>query len=120
MPKLGAYSKEIVLARPDGRTKEARCLQQMRGALIKHLGGEAIITPLQRALVERASMLQLRCAVLDGKILDSTFSEYDAKTFLAFSNSLTRTLAALGLEPAAAPKMSFADQMSLIASQDAA
>lgn len=103
MPKYGAYSKEIVLARPDGRTKEARLLHQMREALFRHLGGEARLTPPQRVLVERASMLQLRCAHLDQKVLDGTFSEYDSKVYLAFSNSLTRTMAALGLEPTAAP-----------------
>jgi len=76
MPKLGPYSKEIVLARPDGRTKEARCLQPARKALLEHLGREARLSAPQRALVERAAMLQLRCAVLDGKILDGTFSVY--------------------------------------------
>jgi hypothetical protein len=121
MPKLGAYSKEIVLARPDGRTKEARCLQQARKALIAHLGGEACLSAPQRALVERAAMLQLRCAVLDGKILDGTFSEYDAKTYLAFSNSLTRTLAALGLHPAAIPAKTLDQHLAeLAARQEAA
>ena len=102
MPKLGAYSKEIVLARPDRRTREARLLKQMRQELSQHLGGNP--TPMQRALIERAAMLQLRCAKFDEKIIDGTFSEYDSKVFLAFSNSLTRTMKALGLEPAAANK----------------
>jgi hypothetical protein len=103
VPKLGAYSKEIVLARPDRRSKEGRLLKQMRQALIAHLGGEGRLSAPQRVLVERAAMLQLRCAVLDRRMLDGTFTEYDAKTYLAFSNSLTRTLSALGLAPAAAP-----------------
>ena len=102
MPKLGAYSKEIVLARPDKRTREARLLKQMRTELTRHLGGQ--LSPPQRVLVERAAILQLRCAKFDQKILDGTFSEYDSKVFLAFSNSLTRTLKALGLEPATAEK----------------
>jgi len=102
MPKYGAYSKEIVLARPDGRTKAARLLHQMREALFLHLGGETKLTPIQRAVVERAAMLQLRCAMLDEKVLDGSFSDYDAKSYLAFSNSLTRTLALLGLDPAVA------------------
>jgi hypothetical protein len=100
MGALGAYSKEIVLARPDGRTKEARLLRQVREALIRHLGGT--VTPPQRAMIERCAMLQLRCAALDRKILDGSFTEYDAKTYLAFSNSLTRALKALlGAQPAA-------------------
>jgi hypothetical protein len=100
MPKLGAYSKEIVLARPDMRSREGRLLKQMREALVAHLGGEARLTAPQRAILERCVMLQLRVAALDQKIVDGTFSEYDSKVYLAFSNSLTRSLTALGLEPA--------------------
>lgn len=103
MPTYGAYSKDIVLARPDRRTREGRLLRQMREALFQHFGGEAKLSAPQRVLVERAAMLQLRCAVLDGKICDGTFSEYDSKVYLAFSNSLSRTMSVLGLEPTTAP-----------------
>jgi hypothetical protein len=82
----------------------------MREELIRHLGGN--VTPPQRAMIERAAMLQLRCAALDRKILDGSFSEYDAKTYLAFSNSLTRTLKSLGVEPAAAKTPTLADYFS--------
>ena len=100
MPQLGPYSKEIVLAKPDMRTREGRLLRQMRSELARHLGGR--LTATQTVLVERAAMFHLRCAMLDAKILDDTFSEHDAKPYVAFSNSLTRTLAALGMQPAAA------------------
>jgi hypothetical protein len=46
-------------------------------------------------------MLQLRCAVLDQRIIEGGFTEYDAKTYLAFSNSLRRTMEALSLSPTA-------------------
>ena len=116
MPKLGAYSKEIVLARPDGRSKESRLLQQMRRELTAHLGGK--LTAPQTALVERAAMLQLRIAVLDRKIIDGTFSEYDSKTYLAFSNSLTRTLAVLGLKAAKlSPTAALDEHIRRLASQ---
>ena len=104
VPKLGPYSKEIILAHPDRRTKEGRLLAQMRAALYEQLGGEDRVNPLQRAMIERAAMLQLRCATLDRRILDGTFTEYDAKTYLAFSNSLTRVLRILGLDARSAPK----------------
>jgi hypothetical protein len=97
MVALGAYSKEIVLARPDMRSREGRLLKQMRRELIRHCGGR--VTPVQRALIERAAMLQLRCAALDRKILDETFSEYDAKTYLAFSNSLAGAWSRSALSP---------------------
>ena len=54
-------------------------------------------------------MLQLRCAALDRKVLDGTFTDFDAKTYLAFSNSLTRTLKALGVQPAAPKAPTLAD-----------
>jgi hypothetical protein len=104
MPKYGAYSKSIVLARPDRRTREGRLLRQMRQALFAHLGGEARLTPPQRVLIERACMLQLRVATLDEKIVDGTFTDLDSRTYLAFSNTLRRTMLALGVDAAAADK----------------
>ena len=99
MPQLGAYSREIVLARPDMRSRAGRLLKQMREELTRHLGGN--LTAPQRALVERAAMLQLRCAVLDQRIVDGSFTDSDGKTYLAFSNSLRRCLEGLGLQPTA-------------------
>jgi|SRR5580700_10642391 hypothetical protein len=107
MPELGAYSREIVLARPDMRSKEGRLLKQVRTELTRQLGGR--LTPAQVAMVERCAMLQLRCAVLDGKLLNGTFSEYDGKTYLAFSNSLARALKMLGLKATAAKGPSLAE-----------
>jgi hypothetical protein len=92
----------MVLARTDMRSKEGRLLKSMRQALIKHLGGETRLTPPKRVLVERASMLQLRLSALDRRIIEGGFTEFDAKEYLAWSNSLTRTLVALGLEPTTA------------------
>ena len=102
MPKLGPYSRDIVLARPDGRTKEARLLKQVRQELTRHLGGK--LTAPQRALVERAAYLQLRRAVLDQHMIDGTFSDFDSKQYLAFANSLRRALSSLGLDASAAEK----------------
>lgn len=95
MPAYGPYSKEIVLARPDKRTREGRLLTQMRRTLTAQLGGKP--TPQQQMLIERCAMLQLRCAVLDKRIIDGTFTQYDSNTYLAFSNSLRLSLTALGL-----------------------
>jgi hypothetical protein len=75
----------------------------MRDNFSAHLGGESALTPLQRVLVERAAMLQLRCAVLDHKILHGTFNGYDANSYLAFVNALRRTIALLELKPEKTP-----------------
>jgi hypothetical protein len=69
----------------------------MRAVLFEHLGGEDKVTPPQRLLVERCAMIQLRLALLDSRILDGSFTGYDSHTFLAWSNSLRRTLATLGV-----------------------
>ena len=97
MPKLGVYTREIMLAKPDWRSKQGRLLKQIRTKFINALGGESRVSPGQRVLVERAAMLQLRLAILDERILEGTFTEYDSKTYCAWSNSMVRTLQALGL-----------------------
>ena len=115
---LGAYSNAIRMARGiDGRSKRGRVLNATRRALAAHLGGEDRLTAPQRALVQRCAMLQLRLAVLDERILDGTFTEYDSKVYLAFSNSLTRTLVALGLDAASAPAPTLNDVLSDIANR---
>ena len=62
MSVLGEYSREIVLARPDMRTREGRLETDAR-----HVGSApgGVLTAPQRALVDRAAMGRLRCAMLD-------------------------------------------------------
>jgi len=111
LPALGPYSRDIVLAKVDGRSREGRLLKQVRQALTAQLGGK--LTPSQKLLVDRAAMLQLRCAALDGRILDNTFTGYDNNSYVAFSNGLRRCLEALGLEtPIAPPTQSFNDYIA--------
>jgi hypothetical protein len=98
LSKLGAYSREIVLGKVDFRTKEGRLLAQVRRGLTEQLGGEAKITPGQQLLIDRAAHLQLRCAKLDARMIDGTYTAYDNSTHAAFSNALRRTLEALHLE----------------------
>lgn len=108
MTNYGPYSKEIFLARPDGRTKEARLLKKMRHELAQHCGGNLSVT--QRALIERAAMLQLRCAKLDQRLIQGgEFTEHDSRTYLAWSNSLARTLRVLGLQPGQLQQPSLAE-----------
>ena len=109
MPRYGAYSKEIRLARPDGRSRQGRLLTQMRRQLTAQLGGNP--TPTQVVLIQTAAMLQLKCATFDQKIIDGTFSDYDSKVYLAYANSLRRTLDSLGLAAAPAPKPTLQERL---------
>lgn len=88
-------------------------LTQVRRALIEQLGGEIKLTPAQRLLVDRAAHMQLRCAKLDARLIDGTYTPYDNSTHAAFSNALRRTLLALHLEtPIAGPPLSLSDYIA--------
>ena len=93
--RYGAYAQEIRTGRVDGRSKEGRLLKQMRTVLTEQVGGNP--TPPQTMLIERCAMLQLRCAVLDRRIIDGTFTQYDNNSYIAFTNALRRALVALGI-----------------------
>lgn len=95
--RLGPYSRPRALARMDGRTKEARFLRDTRADLLRHVGGTP--TVVQAALIERAVILSLRVAQMDAKAADGgVLTEHDSRTYLAWSNHLTRTLRQLGLK----------------------
>jgi len=84
------------IVRVDGRTKEGRLLKNCRKALLKHVGANPSIPQL--ALIERASWLELRCAVLDAKQIDGTFTAYDANMFLALVGGLRRLYREIGIQ----------------------
>ena len=76
-------------------------MRETRSALLAHVGTPSAT---QRALVERAVMLTLHCALFDRRALEAGgLSERDGKSYLAYSNALARTLRALGLKGAAPP-----------------
>jgi hypothetical protein len=97
------YVEECRLYRLDGRTRAARFLKDYRRSLIGHLGNMPSVT--EKAVIERAAILALKCAQIDGKILNGADTECDSRTFLAWSNALTRLLERhLGLKgPKVAP-----------------
>ena len=105
--RVGPYSRPPSLARLDQRTREARLLADTRAELTAHLGGAPSAT--QRALIDRAAWLTLRIALMDAKGADGHLSERDGREYLAWSNSLTRALVALGLQAATARPMTLAE-----------
>jgi hypothetical protein len=116
--KLGAYSREIILAKVYGRSREGRLLTQVRRALAAQCGGKDKLTPAQVLLIDRAAHLQLRCAKLDARLIDNSYTPYDNNVHAAFSNALRRTLEALHLEtPIAEPAPTLRDYF---ASKDSA
>src|SRR5262249_53348357 len=102
VPEIGPYSAPAALAKLDQRTKEARLMHETRTRLIRHLGGKP--SAVQLALVDRAARLTLHVALFDGRTLETggALSERDTRSYLAYSNSLSRVLRQLGLEGSAA------------------
>ena len=85
MSRIGPYSTPTVLAKLDGRTREARLMQKVRDDLTGHLGGD--LTAPQTALVERAAWLSLHVALMDEKMLEEgegALSERDGRQYLAW------------------------------------
>jgi hypothetical protein len=104
---IGAYSDRHSLAKIDGRTKIAKLIRSTHAALVAHVGGHPSAT--QRALIERVVWLTVKCALIDAKIASGTDTEFDGKSYLAWSNALRRALRDLGMEPAAARSLTLAE-----------
>jgi hypothetical protein len=116
MPQLGPYSRTARLSKLDGRTREARLMRGTRSALIGHVGGKPSV--VQQALIERACQLQIRIAMMDRDFAAGCVqTEHDSRTYLAWSNSLTRTLRQLGLKGAADKPPSLQDYLAGRATQ---
>lgn len=97
---ISPYSRPLALAKLDGRTKEAALMRRVRAELIEHVGGEPSVT--QRLLIERCAVLALRIAQIDAKIIaGEALTLHDNNHAIAWHNAYRRTVALLGIEPAA-------------------
>ena len=100
----------------DKRTSEARNYAEAVERLTAHLGGKVSAT--QAFLIERAAMLSIHMVRMDRRAFaDGAMSEADQRCYLAWSNSLTRTMAQLGLQGAKAQPKTLADIAAEIARQ---
>lgn len=97
MKKIGPHSRPDSLRKLDGRSKEARLLKSVRSALVEHLGGDPSIT--QFVLIDRAAWLILHMGLMDNHMLQGGApAERDSRQYLAWANTLTRTMRSLGLD----------------------
>ena len=93
--RMAESEKEVRgMPKVDGRTREGRAAKKFREELIAYLGGSPSV--IERAIVERCVFLQLKCSLMDQKIAGGYDSEYDSKVYLAWSNSMQRSLLKLG------------------------
>lgn len=97
MRATGIPTTPTALAKVDGRSSLAHRMRRVRDALTKHIGGRP--SEAQKVLINRAVMLTLHIQAMDERMLaEGSFTELDSRTYLAWSNTLTRTMVALGLE----------------------
>jgi len=82
----------------DKRTRAARAMKALRQRLLAQVGPRA--TPAQLALIEEIVQLKLRTTLMDQNFIESggRMTMHDSHRYLAWSNSLIRGLAKLGLE----------------------
>ncbi len=106
--RIAAVSPRSALAKLDGRTREARLVRDTRAALTAHVGGAPSAT--ERVLIDRACQLTLRIVAMDRQFAETgAMSEHASRTYLAWSNSLTRTLREIGFKSAPPPRKTLAD-----------
>lgn len=120
MREIGPHSRPNVLAKLDGRRREARLMQSFRNELTDQMGGKP--DAAQRALIDRACWLHLHVSLFDAKLVEddgTPLSERDGREYLAWSNALTRILSKIGHgKPLPKQRQSIRDR--LLAKQDAA
>ena len=81
----------------DGRTWEAQLVRSTVCDLTAHVGGNP--SAAQRALIDRAAWMTLHIAQLDRRTAESRMmTEHDSRHYLAWTNSLSKTLRHLGLQ----------------------
>jgi hypothetical protein len=108
--QIGPYSKPHMLAKLDRRGRTAQLMERVRAELVAHVGEPSAT---QSALIDRASILTIYVAQFDAKALEAGgLSERDARQYLAYSNSLSRVLAQLGLKAAAEKSPSLAEHIA--------
>ena len=86
-----------LLVLPSGRMAEGRRLREFRADLIAHCGGRP--SAVQQTLIDRATVLQHQLTTYDRRAkADGGLSDHATRVYLAWQNTLTRTLLAIGLD----------------------
>jgi hypothetical protein len=90
-----------LLAGLDHRCGWARRLRDLINDHVADLGGQDTLSHAEQLLVRRASMLALQCELLEQKFSeheDGAANTQEIETYQRCTNTLRRTLEALGLE----------------------
>ena len=89
--RVGPYSRKGALALLDGRSREAQFMKTRRGELVAHVGGAP--NAIQTQMIERAVRLSLHLELMDVRLAAGRRpTPHDRGVYIAWQNSLTRTL----------------------------
>jgi hypothetical protein len=85
-------------------------MRRVRADLIRHVGGKP--TPTQSGIIDQIGWLTLYVTRMNRAALETggVHSAHAAKQFLAYQNSLTHTLARLGLSASPGPELTPAER----------
>lgn len=107
MGNIGSHYAPFVLAKLDGRTREAKFVRDMRNDMAARLDGNPTAT--QWRGIETAAWLSLQIMLLDTKAADGgALTATEVRSRAALHDSLERVLRDLGLHAASAIPSAFA------------
>ena len=99
-----------MLAGIDGRSAEARRYRDLAMSFADDLGGAAVLTEAQRALVFQAASLVVQSEALNGAMIRGELVDVEQQTRVA--NALGRTLNRLGIKKRAARKLTVPEYLA--------
>jgi len=93
--KHGGYIQKF-----DGRTREARAVEQIQAELVSSLGGAENVSVQKILIIQRCSVKALKCALIESEILKSNGDTGEGlkENYLRWARELRCDLLALGLE----------------------
>lgn len=80
----------------DGRTLIARRFREVQSEIVSDLGGEAVISEAEMALVRRAVTLIVYCEMFESRMAET--GKLDLDSYMPVVNTLMRLLSTLGLK----------------------
>ena len=92
--KVGLGSSDF-LAEVDGRSLIARRYNEISSALIRDLGGDAVVSEAQRQLVRRATTIAVQAELMEAGLANG--ERFDLDAYAKGANTLNRILTTLGL-----------------------
>jgi hypothetical protein len=118
--RTGPYSRALergAVGSLNGNSREAKFIKAYAAMLTEHCGGAP--SPVQAQLIIRAARLACHLEIWDERTIPNggAFTATGHNHYIAWSNALARTLARLGLEPAAAPQPTLQEVLANIAAR---